>query len=141
MLIRSWRAEEVGLRSGSEDESIALVRLPACGLHCVRAQIDRDGLSQLHLDVGVSAQGAAQIKSSVAGGQGRCRYLVEQGLKLVIVVLINQCDTHIGTGCELACTVEPGKAATDDDYVLHLTATPGRSIAERRALQFMQVCR
>ena len=60
---------EVGLRVGGEDEVIALDHLPLGGADHACGEVGRHHLGQLHLDVVVLVQHAAQRDRGVGRGQ------------------------------------------------------------------------
>jgi len=84
--------EEVRLGPRREHEHVAGVGVALGRRHGVRHRVDRGHLRQLHVDVVVVVEGLAQRGGDIGGGQLRCRDLVEQRLKLVVVALIDQRD-------------------------------------------------
>jgi hypothetical protein len=48
----------------------------------------------------------------------RSRKLIEQRLELMVVMLVEKCDTHLSTACQHLRATDSGKTSTDNDYVL-----------------------
>jgi hypothetical protein len=101
-------------------EVVALVFLSLRSFNGSRLEINRDHFAQLYIHVGVTFENPAQGKSRIARRQYRGRHLVEQGLELLIVILIDQRDPNIRVRCQFTSTVQTGKPATDDNDVLHM---------------------
>src|SRR5262249_50812602 len=77
--------------------------------------IDRGNGGEQDLDVLLFAQNPADRRGDVAGRQRRGRHLIEQRLKEMIVVAIEQRHAHVGATKGARC-VEAAEAAADDDH-------------------------
>ena len=89
MLGGSRCAEKVCLRSSRKHQKIALILLSFSSFDSVRLEIDGDYLPELHVNVRVSSEDTSQAKSHVGCRQRSRSDLVEQRLKLLIIVLVD----------------------------------------------------
>ena len=97
-----------------------MILLPLGSLHCACVEIDRNDLSHFHGYVGTADKSAAQIESDIARSQDCGGHLVEQGLELLIVILVEQRDSNVRIGSQLAGTVQSGETTTHNHNVFHL---------------------
>ena len=58
----------------------------------------------------MTAKGLAKRSGQIADADLPCRQLIQQGLELVVVELVDECDPHVGVLCEIPGASEPGKA-------------------------------
>jgi hypothetical protein len=61
----------------------------------------------------------AQIERYIVRGEDPGGHLVEQWLKLMVIVLIKQCNPNIRIRGELASTIQSGETTTYDHDMLH----------------------
>ena len=118
VLGRTGNVEEVRLRAGREHEDVTLDGLPLGGAHGVRRGIDLGDPGELHVDVGMLVKCRAQRGRDLGCRQLRRCDLVEEGLELVIVVLVDQGDVHPILAGQCSCAAETGKPAAHDHDML-----------------------
>src|SRR5580658_5003365 len=118
VLLCSRRVEKVWLRARSQHQKVTLIPLPLNGFDHPRVGIDGDDLRHLYVHVGVMQEGEAQIEGYIVRGEDPGGRLVEQWLKLVIIVLIQQSYANIRIGGDFAGTVQSGETPTYDHDML-----------------------
>ena len=97
MLGGAGRSEEVRLGTGRKHQKVALILFPLRGLDGASVQIDGGHFRHLHVNVSVALQDAAQAESDVGCRQRRRGDLVEQRLKLLVIIFVDQGDPNVRT--------------------------------------------
>ena len=72
------------------------------------------------VDVFAGLENLAQGKRYRAGFQTSHRHLIKQGLKLEIVVFVQQHDLHIGALGKALCDFQAGESGSYDDNTLFI---------------------
>ena len=109
--------EKVRLRARREDQVIALVDFARGGGRRFRLGIDGGHLGQFHVHVCGPVENFAQRVCHIAWRELRRGHLVQERLKLVVIVLVQQRDPHVGVPREFPRTGNSREAAADDDDV------------------------
>ncbi len=78
--------------------------------------VDGVSLREQHTRITLMAQDPADGRSDIAGRQGSSGHLVQERLKQMMVVSIDQCDVD-RSGFQAARGFEPAEAAADYDHV------------------------
>src|SRR6185295_2326129 len=108
------RVAEVRVRRAGGDDQIVVGERSMIGDDRLRRRIDRADIGQQHLDVPLVAQDPADRRRDVSRGQRRRRHLIEQRLKDMVVVSIEQRDLDRSIR-QSSRRVEPAKPAAYDD--------------------------
>src|SRR5262249_2721066 len=111
-------AEEVCLRTGCQHQEVSLVALAIGRSDRPSLGVSRDNLRHLHFYIAVSQKKSTKRRGNVVGAQHGDSQLIEKGLQLVIVVLIDERDTDGIALSDLARAGETGKAPAYDHDVL-----------------------
>jgi hypothetical protein len=109
--------EEVRLRSGGQHQKVTLVALAVSRRHRPVSWVGDHHLGHLHVHVRVIAKRLPKRRRDIARPELRRGHLVKQRLELVVVVLVDERNSHIVALGQLARASEPGKSAADDHDV------------------------
>jgi hypothetical protein len=88
-------AKETGADSGGEDKIIVFEAVTGGKLYSLVVSMDLFCLVEPNVDVLVGFENTSNRTSDVRGRKSRCRDLVEQWLKEVVVSLVHQRDANI----------------------------------------------
>ena len=113
-MLRARGLEEVRLGACREDQVVAGVGLAGVGGRAPGDRIDADDGPALGLEVLVFLGDLAQRVRDVARDQHRRGDLVQQGLELVVVVLVDQRDGDVVVRGECPSTSHAGESTTND---------------------------
>jgi hypothetical protein len=102
--------------AGRHDEVVVGERLTAVERHALRGDVDRLGLAEQDAHVLLASQNPADRRCDVARRQPGSGDLIQQRLKDVMVVTIDQRHLYRRV-LEGARTEEPAEPAADDDHV------------------------
>jgi len=79
-------------------------------------EIEVFNFSKQDLDIRTAAKNPTKRRSNFPRRESRRRHLVEQRLKGMVILAVNQRNANRGAG-QLPCSHEATKAAADDDHV------------------------
>src|SRR5262249_24468305 len=96
MLISTWRLEEVHYRSQSENQVVIFEWRPAIHRNLSFGRVDARDNALVEGGILIFVQQLANGKAHLPGGQFIHRYLIEQRLERVIVILVDQSDSDVG---------------------------------------------
>src|SRR5215471_3059379 len=102
--------------SGCENEDVVGHASTARETYGARGGIDARHFAQLHVDALITAKNSPDRLGDVGRRQCCSGDLIQQRLKQVIIVPVNDGDRDIGTA-EPACDFDPAEAASYDDDV------------------------
>ena len=104
----------MGRASGHNEEIVADAEF--AHVHLVRSQIEANCLAQQHVHIFVAVQDAADRRCNFARRQHCAGHLVQQRLKRVVVLAINDGDAQPAS-CRIARAVKAGKACPNHDQM------------------------
>ena len=109
-------AAKVGVgRPARHDEVVVHQHRAGLQVHVVLLEVEAHGLIHQHLDVGMVAQDGANGLSDVRRREYSQRNLVQQRLKRVVVLAIDQRHIHRQVG-EPHCRVDASESTADHDH-------------------------
>lgn len=114
-LFCSGNSEEVHVGACRQDEKISGEAVAGGGVDGALLEVDEGDFIHLDIDVVVVAEHVAQRKRRVVGRQDAGCYLVEEGVELLVVVLVEECDVDVGVRGEFEGAAQAGEASSDDD--------------------------
>src|ERR1700739_4499217 len=97
--IRTTNMKEICLSANRQDQEVGFVYVAVFSFYRLAGEISRIDLGHPHNDILVVKQDIAKIERGVLRRQTSCRYLIEQRLKLLIIILVYQCDSKASIGC------------------------------------------
>src|SRR5215471_3242712 len=123
VLVRTFCAEKICLRSSRQHQEVSLVALAVLGGHSPSFGIDSSNHCHFHVDIGMAAESLTNGSRHIASTHLPRRQLVQQGLELLVVVLVNEGDADVTLLGQFSRTSQAGKAATYNHNVRFRTVT------------------
>ena len=106
---------EIGMRRPRRHDQVVVRDRPVRQDDRLPRHVDARGLGQHHLDVLLPAQDAADRRGDVARVQRRRRDLVQQGLKQVMILAVDQDHPH-RRAPQHPCGVQAAEPASHDHH-------------------------
>jgi hypothetical protein len=111
-----WDAEEVHTRACCKDEKVSGEGVAGGCVDGALLKVDGGHLVHLDIDVVVVAENVAQSEGRVVGRENAGRYLVEEGVELLVVVFVEEGDVDVVVRGELEGASQAGEASSYDDH-------------------------